>query len=288
MGNQPSTSESLWRALFPSPLITVLMVIVCVGVPAYLLQRFVAHNPQLSPIDEGAHLDYVVRATRGEIPRTGDRLTQQSAEIIACKGVQLDGLVLPKCGKQHYDVTVFPSLGYQYEAQQPPAYYFATALGRPVMAKVLGIDDYADSVRAVGFIYWSLGLLLLWAAMRVFRVEPWCALAVLLLVACAPDVVTYTSIVSNDAASLLVGAACLLGIALAMRRPSTAWAIVLAALGIAAAFTKTSDMIPVVALAAFALWTHYREHDGLRAAAAPWIRTGGALLAGGIVGTFAW
>jgi hypothetical protein len=285
---EPSTSESLWRALFPSPLITVLMIVVCVAVPAFLMQRFIEHNPQLSPIDESAHLDYVIRATRGEIPRTGDRMTQQSARIITCKGVQLDGLVLPKCGKKHYDVTVFPSAGYQYEAQQPPAYYFATALLRPVMTNVLGIDDYVDGVRATGFVYWSVGLLLLWAAMRVFRVDAWCALAVLLLLACAPDVITYTSIVTNDAASMLVGATCLLGIALALRRPSTAWAIVLAALGLGAALTKTSDVIPVVALAAFALWTLFREHGTLRAAAAPWMRTGGALLAGAVVGTLAW
>src|SRR5262245_40762048 len=183
------------------------MLIVCVVVPAFLLQRFVAHNPQLSPIDEAQHLDYVVRVSDLHIPRTGDRLSQHTARIMSCKGVQLDGLVLPKCTNKPYDVTVFPSAGYQYEAQQPPAYYVATALARPVMTKVLGIDDYADAARAVGFFYWSLALLLLWAAMRVFRIDPWCALAVLLLLACAPDVITYTSIVTNDAASMLVGAA---------------------------------------------------------------------------------
>jgi hypothetical protein len=164
----------------------------------------------------------------------------------------------------------------------------ATALARPVRTKLLGIDDYADAARAVGFFYWSFALLLLWAAMRVFRIDPWCALAVLLLLACAPDVITYTSIVTNDAASMLVGATCLLGIALALRRPSTGSAIVLGAIGIGAALTKTSDVIPVVALAAFALWMLYREHGTLRAAVAPWLRTGGALLAGGIVGTLAW
>jgi hypothetical protein len=274
--------------LFPTPVLGVAVLAICFVLPAVLLLRFIAHNPTLSPIDEAAHLDYVIRASHGEIPRTGEPMTQQTARIIACTGVRLEGLVVPKCRPGRYDVRDFPAKGYSYEAQQPPVYYGVTAVLRAPVASIFGVDDYLKATRITGYFWWSLGLFALWAATRVLRIDPWASVVVLLFVACAPDVLAYSSMVSNDAPSLLFGSLSLLSVAAALRRPSVAAACGLVALGLVAGFTKTSEVFPAVALALYAFWMLLRERGTARAALRPWLLTGGALLGGAALATLAW
>ena len=252
-----------------------------------LLVQWVRHDPKLSPIDEPVHLDYVIRVSHGQIPRIGNFVTPQAAEITACTGVDLKGLPIPPCHMGKLNVRDFPGGGYQYEAQQPPLYYGVTALLRPVAAAAFG-TNYLTSTRATGYVWWALGLLFLWLAGRALDVDPWAMVGVTLLLACARDVIYYSSIVSNDAASLLVGSGLLFAIALALRRPSLRSAIILGLLGVAAALIKASDAFAPFALAIFAAWTLLREVPDRRLALRRWVQTGGALLAGSIVGLVAW
>ena len=280
--------RSALAQLFPTPTLAVVVLLICFVVPGVLIARWVQLNPKLSPIDEAAHLDYVIRASHGEIPRTGEPMTPQAARIISCTGVALDGLVLPPCETRKLDVRDFPAGGSQYEAQQPPLYYATTAVLRVPVAKLLGIDSYVTSTRVTGYLWAALGLFCLWIVTRVLRIDPWISAAVLLLLACTPDVIVYTSIVSNDAPSLLFGSLALLCMVLALRNPSVRSTIALVAVGVAAGLTKFSDVFPIAALALYALWTLYRQHGTVRATAGPWMRTGGALLGGALVATLAW
>lgn len=272
--------------VFPNALLAIVVLGICFVVPALLLGAWVDQNPKFSPIDEAAHLDYVIRVANGEIPRTGELITPEGARIIACTSVNLKGLVLPDCNAKHIRLRSMPAGGYQYEAQQPPLYYATTAvLRKPV--SLLGVDDLT-ATRITGYLWWSLGLFVLWVATRKLRIDPWISAAVLLLITCTPDVIVYSSIVSNDAPSLLLGSLALLCMVLALRAPTRGKTVLLVAVGVAAGLTKFSDLFPIVALALYAAWTLASEHGGVRAAVRPWLRTGGALLGGALVATLAW
>jgi hypothetical protein len=277
------------RWLFPTPVLAVVVLATCFVVPAFLLTRWVDHNPKLSPIDEGAHLDYVIRTSRGEVPLLGDVFTQKGARITACKGIELRGLEVPSCDERRFEPSDFPAGGFQYEAQQPPLYYAVTAAARPVVQWITGEDDYLTSSRYTGFIWWSLGLFVLWIAGRALRITPWAMASVLLFLACAPNVAYYSTIVSNDAPSLLIGAAMLLVIVLALKRePSLRTAIALVALGIVSALIKATDALPALALALFAGWYVWRTEDDRHIAWRRWLMSGGALLVGAGFAVLAW
>ena len=44
-----------------------------------------------SPIDELRHLDYAIRVSHGELPKLGDKLTQEAMKEEACRGIDLTG-----------------------------------------------------------------------------------------------------------------------------------------------------------------------------------------------------
>ena len=103
------------------------VILVCVIAPLVLVASIVQRYTVFSPIDEAAHFDYVQRLPGSGIPVMGDTMLQSSLEIIACRGSDLPGLVLPKCGTNEVKPEAFPGQGLQYEAQQPPLYYLTAA-----------------------------------------------------------------------------------------------------------------------------------------------------------------
>jgi hypothetical protein len=281
------------RRWFGSRLLLVVVLLVCVGVPAFVISRTITLSPALSIIDEPEHLDYTTRLARGELPRLGDRLTQRQLREMACADVKGPGpRGLPSCDSRHFDADDFLSGAFQYEAHQPPAYYGLTTVMRFGTERVLGIDDYRDATRATGIVWMAAGLLALWLGGRLFRVDPWVMAAVLLLLALMPLPIYYSATVTNDAASLLAGglAVCLAGVAL--RRPGARWVPwLLLGGGAFIALLKSTNIIAIVAVALLLLWeaTHARPdgaswRDGVR----PWLRTGGALLIGGALAVCAW
>ena len=248
---------------------------------------------QLSPIDEGVHLDYVDRASNFEIPRTGDFMGQNSLQITACMGISLPGIVLPACGPGPYVPAEFPGGGFQYEAQQPPLYYFVTAPMRPFVQFFAGTRDYTMSLRLTGAIWLAVGLIVLWFAGRKFEVDEWTLVGAIFVAGCAPNVVYYSSIVSNDAASILAGSIAALAIAPCIKSsPSRQRTFALFAVGFAVAMLKPMNVLPLGALALFLFALHASRNpkwrDERRRFFLQWLRGGGSLVAGGGVAVATW
>jgi hypothetical protein len=109
------------RLCFPSKPALLIALFTCVIVPASLVGIHIHENPKLSPIDEGAHLDYVTRIEHGSMPRLGQRLQPSTLRVTACAGFVLK-VKLPACDARKLTPQEFPGGGYQYEAQQPPTY----------------------------------------------------------------------------------------------------------------------------------------------------------------------
>src|SRR5579862_4328573 len=158
------------RLCFPSKSALFIALFTCVIVPASLVGIHIHENPKLSPIDEGAHLDYVTRIEHGGIPRLGQRLQPSTLRVTVCAGFVLK-VKLPPCDAHKLTPQEFPAGGYQYEAQQPPTYYAVTVPFRLFFVDVVGVSD-PDATRLVGILWLVGGLLLLWAAARLLRLTP--------------------------------------------------------------------------------------------------------------------
>lgn len=294
MNEDLGTGRQFFRTCFPSVRAVVLAFLVCVAAPTALVSVHIHENPMLSPIDEGAHYDYVTRIADGGFPRLGQRLQPSSLRLLACTGTALSGLVTPPCNAPVLRASQFPGGGYQYEAQQPPTYYAITVPLRWVGIHVLGLGDLAGT-RATGVLWLVAGLLMLWAAGRIMGLSPVAIGVGVLLLATAPLVVYQSSVVSNDVPSIFSG--CLIAFlgALAWRRPGRWAPPTFFIAGLFVASIKATDVLPiVVASALFAMMAWSRRISGTGRASAAWSSfrrwwpNGGALLLGGLISVVMW
>ena len=85
----PNVLRRFLRLCFPSKSALLIALFTCVIVPASLVGMHIHENPKLSPIDEGAHLDYVTRIERLSMPRMGQRLQPSTLRVTVCEGIVL-------------------------------------------------------------------------------------------------------------------------------------------------------------------------------------------------------
>lgn len=195
---------------------------------------------EFSPIDEGAHYDYVKRIYSHGIPIMGDVMLMSSLNDISCYGVALDGLVLPPCDSNKVVPEAFPGGGLQYEAQQPPAYYFYAATVSPAF-DLFGFGALG-ALRATGLLLIIGANFALYRASRLLKIPLLLFLPALGVLNFAPVVAYHQSIVSNDAAVLPIASliAYLVARNVTNRHTSTIWWIIV---GLLAGLTKGTLLI---------------------------------------------
>ena len=69
-----------------------LPLLFCVVLPTAVVGNVIQRHSQFSPIDEGAHFDYVERLYSHGIPVLGDRMLTSSLREMACRGTALEGI----------------------------------------------------------------------------------------------------------------------------------------------------------------------------------------------------
>jgi hypothetical protein len=287
----PTSRATRYRRLFPTRGAAVIALVVCVLAPALLVGLQIDASPGFSPIDEAAHLDYVDRVARGELPRQGEHLLDGTLRELACRGIPFLPPRPGLCTAAELEYWAFPGRASQYEAQQPPTYYVLTVPLRWAAREVLRIDDRLDATRAANVVWLVAGLLFLWAAGRLLAVDPAPLGAALLLLAGAPTVVYGTSAVSNDVTAVPAAGLVALVAAIAHGRDGRRVPLALFGAGFAGAACKTTNLFPVVAVSAlFAVAAIHDRAPGERwtATLGRWSREGGALLAGGAAATGIW
>jgi hypothetical protein len=215
------------------------------------------HEAGFDVLDEGAHYDYVVRLAHGDLPRSGDRYTQQTLRIISCVG---EYNVSPHgCAVKHRNPAVVPPDGYSYEAaQQPPLAYLPYLL----TIQTDGSSQQAlQDARWGGFIWSVVGAgLLVWVAwmleLSLFE------LAALLAICLLSPVETHSiATVTNDSAGVPAGAAIVATYLVSLRRKKP-MVVAGLAVGLVVGFMKGFFVVaPLVVLAAvfFADIAHRRR-----------------------------
>jgi hypothetical protein len=286
-----ATELPLHKRIFPSRVAVAIVAIVCVVAPATLVALQINENPKLSPIDEAAHFDYVERIEEGTIPRQGEVFLESTLTLISCRGTDLPGIAVPRCEAKRHPAQLYPGAGSQYEAQQPPTYYTLTVPMRWVFEHVLQVDNTLDATRATGIVWLVLGLLLLWAAGRLMDIGVYPLGAALLLLVASPLAIYQASTVSNDATAVFSGGLVAFVGALTYRRArGLPWIVLLLTGAIVVSF-KTTNMFPVVAVAAlFAVQAigERAPHEKVWTTVRRWWPNGGWLLLGGGIAGVTW
>jgi len=244
-------------------------------------------HPLWAPLDEGVHLDYVLKASRGQMVHAGDLIDRSVLRDVLCRGVDWPGWRAPNCGVDGDEFEAWAATQFNYVHVHPPVYYFLTAgASAPLQGLGLGVRD---TVRAVDGIWTSLGLLFFaWIARRE-GVRPW-AIAVLLLLLATTPVVLYASIaVTNDATSLLAGGLLLAGVLAWERSGRRLW--VLPAAAALAVSLKATNLVAVFAAATYLMLratTKDPPPGGERAAPAKHFAAAAMTVAGAIAVLVAW
>lgn len=115
---------------------------------------FIQHQQLWSPIDEYAHMDYVIKLSEGQIPKLSDRL---SPEIIH----HIQTVPEKNLHKNLVDVNQLGFAGFSYEAHHPPLYYVLLAVPNTILTW-LNVDLFSKlkSLRLFSFLLYSIGLFL--------------------------------------------------------------------------------------------------------------------------------
>lgn len=220
------------------------VVVTAVVVPFVLVALVASQSPEFSVFDEPTHADYLRRIEQGEVPRVGDKVLEATVRDIQCRTVQ--GRVNAPCGLSRYEPEMIGADGYQYEAQQPPAYYAVTAILRQAV-RIGPADDFVTTARLTGAVWLSAGLLVFWVACRRLRCDWWPTALVVLVLAIGPGVLYQSATVNNDAAAILTGSTSLLMFASLRERvrpwPLAGWA----AAALALVLVKPTGVVAVAA-----------------------------------------
>ena len=277
-----------------------LPLLFCVVLPTAVAGSVIQRHSQFSPIDEGAHFDYVERLYSHGIPVLGDRLLPSSMKEIACRGTALPRIVAPPCDSSSFTGKGFPGKGHQYEAQQPPLYYAVAAPIAKVVEKVVGLGP-VGSARIVGVLLLIAGLLLSWHVAMMMKISRLTSLAGIAVMGLSPGVVYYSAMVTNDSAGILCGALVCYIAALAHTQ-QRAYVKHAVAVGVVCALTKGFTVVPAVIFGVVFILVSLHHSGGfsvlkskqslqqwwLSASAKTYARTGLALILSSVIVTALW
>lgn len=207
----------------------------------------------LSPIDEYQHVDYLANVMDFSLVHGGDQVGETAMREQACRGIDLAGFDLPRCGAPDLAPEQFPGSGYNHTYNDPPTYYIITAPLAVAAQHLPGVDSIVSAARGIGVLWLGLGLALTYfLALRV-GADRMSAFGATALVASSGAVVEASATVTTDAPALVAGGwLCLVAVAVVQGRVSWWWLCPAAAF---AMLVKTSSF-PVLGLVVVFLLTY--------------------------------
>jgi hypothetical protein len=253
------------------PLRGVLPIVLgLLAVAASLVVLVVARAPQLSIVDEAAHADYAYQVSHGHVPAKGAIVDAEIRYEWYCHDL---GAAVSSANCAAGFTDDFQADAQDYTFGDPPLYYVVTGyLGRAMSPLVPGSHDFITAGRIIGALWLFAGMLVLYLALRAFRVEQrYACLGAILLPLC-PGVLAAASSLSSDAPSALCGAAALYVLARVIVRRQCGWVLPFAVTALSTG-TKILNGVPmlvvgaIVAVLAAAAWRRGDRSEALRGGA---------------------
>lgn len=246
---------------FARPTTSLLVAPVVMFVLVFIQSATLAlHVKAISPYDEAAHFDYVLRVLDGNVPvPAGQHYMNETIQTWACrptdKGTSIAGL----CGRARpANDAGIPFSGVNYNAQFGPVYYLLAAGGVRVLGLV-GIGDFG-AARLMSALLYALGAAMLVAVAQRFARTRW-ALTGLVLAASATGLSLSTGAsITPDSMAFLYTAGIVAAALLARSwRSAVVWTATVSAL---AGLTKPNFVVLAGLGAAILLvrWFNIEQH----------------------------
>jgi hypothetical protein len=211
---------------------------------------------RISPVDELQHLDYLVRAPRGDVPGAGDLVLPESGRIQTCARIDdVFDSVMQMCAASNdeVDVSKLQEAGYNTAYIHPPTYYAVDGvLARLIDWVVPGNQSLLTTGRAAGLIWVWAAVVMMWLLFAEVGAGLLVRSALVVVVVSAPTVVHAAATINPDGTSIALGAAAI-WLALRWERGrAPAWTLAL--IGALAAGTKVTNLLGVGLAAAYMAW----------------------------------
>ena len=201
---------------------------------------------ELSKIDEYQHVDYLAKTQDLEHVEGGELVGQTAMREQACRGIDLEGAVLPPCDSDTFDPGDFPGRGFNHTYSDPPTYYVVTGAAAAVVGAGPGVDGLVTAGRSIGVLWLAGGLWVTFLLARRLGAGRYAAAGATMLLAGTPTVVHSTTTITTDAPLVLVGGLlCLVAVDVAEGRRRWWWLAVAAAVAMAV----KSTALPAVGVA---------------------------------------
>jgi hypothetical protein len=160
--------------------------------------------PYFDLYDEGAHYDYVLKFSQGEIPTWGSRFDQETLIVIDCLGSMF--FEPRECNNSERDPMNYAPLGFSYQAQQPPLGYIPFLVNLELepfdekISKQVALERLQD-LRTNGTVFWTfLNSILFFMVAFILRRGYVVSILGAAVVFLNPTYIHAISTVSNDAA----------------------------------------------------------------------------------------
>jgi hypothetical protein len=257
-GHQPTPPEL--RTLWGEPLKRLVAIALALFAIAFAIAAPVAIRVKgISVFDEPTHADYAYQVAHGHIPARGSLIAPAIRAEMVCRGTASNPAApRPHCGEVSPPVALFGPGAENYNFGHPPLYYAITG----ALARLAGLpfsgNHFILFARLVGVLWLFAAMLVLYLALRRFRVSwPIAAVAAGLL-ATSPALFYPAATVTNDAAAALAGSMAALLLARITVEGKLGWKLP-ALISLLVAATKILNAVPVLVVALVLLVLGVRE-----------------------------
>ncbi|MGI8797541.1 MAG: hypothetical protein ACR2IR_13335 [Acidimicrobiia bacterium] len=297
LDSQPSTDAPAphrlgrWSRRFPR----AIPMLVLAGLVLVLNPLHVRAYTKVSPFDEYAHIDSMIRGSRGQIlVQPDDKLLQETLDEVACReaDTEVTGLRFPRCREGRYDPATFAYRGWNQASAHTPYYYVLTGVAaRALRAPSPPDDSIVTWARLLGAVWLLVGMYLVLRAGEYLGVARVPLVLALVLVAASPALLHASTTVNPDGAAFIGGAAVLLAALAWEQGRRSMWLLGLSAFFCASLdTTNIMGVIVVVAYFSARAFASYRglDRENVRQ---PWTAYAGATAAMGaasFVAIFGW
>src|SRR6266511_2787444 len=187
---------------------------------------------RVSAVDEREHIDHLIRAAHGDVPRDGVTLSQETLHELCSRGSEY--IEWPRCKPGRLDPADYAVGGVNVAADTPFYYLVTGPAARLLRAISPGWESLVTWGRVLGAAWLLAGFYLILRIGDRLDVPRWHLASALVLVAALPIVLTASTTVTPDASAIVVGAGGLLAALTWERTDQVRWLVVAGLLSSAA------------------------------------------------------
>lgn len=246
----------------------------------------ISKNPT-TPFDEAAHFDYVVKLSKGHLPKVNEKYSQTTLEWMACESQKSEAWsYLEPCGSEKYSPKLAPFWGQSTATGYAPNYYVLTAI--PYKICSLTTDQSPiNCARIANSIWLAIAASISVLVMSLLGLSPVLASIVSIGFYTFPSVLLQGITVNSDAAAFATSIFFVfIAMDLASKKYSERKSLLLYSLAVFLLLPIKMTSIPMAAFGILLLWQWKFKFSELRRYSSGLLAA--TALASSIVATYVW